>query len=56
LILETTPSHFDVDKIRERLEKIKGVHEVHDIHIWALNNDKFSFTCHITLKADQEGQ
>ena len=52
LILETTPSHLDVDKIKERLQKIKGVQEVHDIHCWALNNDKFSFTCHIILKAD----
>ena len=55
LILETVPAHLDVDKIRERLEMIDGVQEVHDIHVWSLSNDKFSFTCHIILKEDLDG-
>ena len=53
LILETKPAHLDSDKITQRLEQIKGVHEVHEMHIWALNNDKFCFNCHITLKEGQ---
>lgn len=30
--------------------------DVHDMHVWSLNNDKFSFTCHIILHEDQHGQ
>lgn len=55
LILETVPSHLDCDEITFRLNKIKGVSDVHDMHIWALNNDKFSFTCHIRLEPDYIG-
>ena len=55
LILETVPPHLDVNKMKARLERIDGIQEVHDIHVWSLNNDKFSFTCHIILKPDQEG-
>ena len=50
LILETTPAHLDVDLVRGRLEKVHGVEEVHDMHIWSINNDKYSFTCHVILK------
>ena len=56
LILETTPAHLDIDKIRARIAKIDGVDEVHDLHIWSLNNDKYSFTVHIKLKAGMDGQ
>ena len=55
LILETVPSHLDVDKIRKKLETIDGVSEVHDMHIWSLSNDKFSFTCHLILNPDADG-
>ena len=55
LILETTPAHLDVNKIRDRLSQIEGVSEVHDVHIWSLSNDKYSFTCHITLKLGYDG-
>ena len=50
LILETTPHHLDISKIKERLGRVEGVGEVHDVHAWSLSNDKFSFTAHITLK------
>lgn len=52
LILETVPAHLDCDEITHKLEQIEGVTEVHDMHIWCLNNDKFSFTCHMNLRAD----
>ena len=49
LILETVPPHLDAEKIQDRLEEIKGVDSVHDVHIWSLSNDKYSFTCHVLL-------
>lgn len=56
LILETTPDQYNLERITKRLEEIEGVKHVHDLHVWALNNDKFSFTCHLLLHEDQEGQ
>ena len=49
LILETAPDHLDVEKIKTRLMSIEGVRSVHDIHVWSISNDKFSFTCHLDL-------
>ena len=56
LILETVPAHLDVERIRARIQNIDGVLEVHDLHVWALNNDKFSFTVHILIKPEFDGQ
>lgn len=56
LILETAPAHLSIEKMNERLARIKGVKEVHDIHVWSLSNDKYSFSCHITLEAGFDGQ
>ena len=55
LILETVPEHINIDKIKARLEQIKGVKEVHDIHVWSLSNDKQSFTCHIIMHSEFDG-
>ena len=52
LILETAPAHINVDKVKERISKVRSVKEIHDIHIWCLSNDKFSFTCHVILHDD----
>lgn len=49
MILETAPDHVNIDRLKMQLERIEGVKEVHDIHCWSLNNDKYSFTCHITI-------
>ena len=55
LILETVPPHLSIESISKDLGEIEGVAEVHDMHIWCLNNDKFSFTCHIILNAANDG-
>ncbi len=47
--------HLDVKKIRDRLSQVNGVAEVHDVHIWSISNDKYSFTCHVTLKPGYDG-
>lgn len=55
LILETAPAHLSIEKMNEKLACIKGVKDVHDIHCWSLSNDKYSFTCHMTLHAGFDG-
>lgn len=34
ILLESTPSGINNKKIKEALEKVEGVVEVHDLHIW----------------------
>lgn len=52
LLMETTPSYFKIDEIKVRLEKIDGVIDVHDIHVWDLKPGKTVMIAHILAKKD----
>jgi len=30
---------------------IKGITDVHDLHVWAITNDKISLTAHLVIEA-----
>lgn len=36
ILMEAVPSRIDTRKIKERLEQISGVQEVHDLHVWTV--------------------
>jgi len=48
ILMEATPSHVNIDKVYKKLLKIEGVNKIHDLHIWAITNEKLSLTCHIS--------
>lgn len=47
LFLEKTPSNIDIDELKEHIEKIKGVKDVHHIHIWSIDGYNNYATMHI---------
>lgn len=49
ILLESVPKDVDVDKIRESLESIEGVRNVHHIHAWTLTSGKNIFSAHILI-------
>ena len=55
LILETVPSHLNINSIKKRIEDVDGVTDVHDMHIWSLSQDKYSFTCHVVIDKSIDG-
>lgn len=51
LFLVKTPSNIDIDEIKEHLLKIKGVDDVHHIHIWSLDGENNYATMHVVTKS-----
>lgn len=47
LFLEKTPKGINVDSIKEHILKIKGVKDIHHIHIWSLDGYNNYATIHI---------
>lgn len=47
LFLEKTPKEVSVDEIKEHLEKIKDINEIHHIHIWSLDGINNYATMHV---------
>jgi len=51
LFLEKVPSNIDIEEIKEHLLKIKGVVNIHHVHIWSMDEVNNYATMHIVNDA-----
>jgi len=49
ILMEGTPITVDADKVKQTLKEIKGVKDVHDLHIWTITSGLDSLTCHLLV-------
>jgi cobalt-zinc-cadmium efflux system protein len=47
VLMEGAPPHIDVDEVRQALEEIDGVEEVHDLHVWTITSGMVSLSGHV---------
>jgi len=47
-----TPQNISLDDIVKKVTKIKGIENIHHIHIWQLNEDETHLEAHIDFKKD----
>ncbi len=47
LFLEKTPHGIDVDEISEHIKEIRGIEDVHHVHVWSLDGSTVYATMHI---------
>lgn len=47
ILMEGTPCEIDVTHIENDLKCIKGVCDVHDLHVWAVTVGKLVLACHV---------
>lgn len=47
-LMEATPADVDYEKVEAAIRNCAGVHEIHDLHIWALTSGKNACSAHIT--------
>ena len=52
ILMEKTPAHIDILKIKEMVEKIPEVDNLHHVHVWQINEKQFLFEGHIDIKQD----
>ena len=50
LSMDAVPENINLLKVKEYLEHIEGVSDVHDLHIWAISTTETALTVHLTLK------
>jgi cobalt-zinc-cadmium efflux system protein len=55
VLLETAPSHVDVDVLRRALEAEPGVASVHDLHVWTITSGRVSLSCHVEADHAADG-
>jgi zinc transporter 1 len=54
VLLQGTPSLVSVDSLSQKLLKIDGVLDVHDMHIWQLDGRSFVTTLHLSVEPSKQ--
>lgn len=49
VLLEGTPAGIDVDDVHAELLDVDGVTEVHDLHVWAINDRSPAVSAHLVI-------
>ena len=52
ILMEGTPAHLEMDKVKTALLNIPSVSEVHDMHIWSITSGMPMLSCHIVFAGD----
>ncbi|HXD92295.1 MAG TPA: cation diffusion facilitator family transporter [Bacteroidia bacterium] len=52
LSLDAVPEDINMEKIKSETLKIKGVKEIHHIHVWAMSTTRNAMTAHLILEED----
>ena len=54
VLMEGSPVDIDIEELENDLKEIKGVKEIHDLHVWSLSIGKMSLSCHICCDNPQK--
>jgi len=49
VLLEAVPSHIKLDDVRQSLKTVKGVRDVHDLHVWTLSSGLHALSAHLVV-------
>lgn len=49
VLMEGTPSNISIDKVKELVEQIDGVVDIHHLHIWTVGEDDIHLEAHINI-------
>lgn len=49
VLMEATPLGVDIERLQRDLLSLKGVIEVHDLHVWSLSVGRPALACHLVM-------
>jgi cobalt-zinc-cadmium efflux system protein len=53
ILLESVPKSINIDDVISTINKIKGVKEIHDFHLWTITSGIFALSSHVMLDEQQ---
>jgi cobalt-zinc-cadmium efflux system protein len=54
IIMQFTPEKTDIRKIVSEIEQVKGIKNIHHVHVWQINEHDLMFEAHIDLSEDMK--
>jgi cobalt-zinc-cadmium efflux system protein len=52
ILLESTPENVDVTKMIEEIREVDGVEDIHDLHVWSINENLRMLSAHVVTNDD----
>jgi cobalt-zinc-cadmium efflux system protein len=56
ILLEATPSHIPLERVRAQLEAIPGMESVHDLHVWTVASGTVAMSAHAIVREPERQQ
>lgn len=50
ILMETVPKHIDLKDVKDSINTIDGVENVHDLHIWSIDSKSVSLSVHVVAE------
>lgn len=50
VLMESAPAHMNVDEMRDAMMGVRGVLEVHDLHVWTITSGMESLSAHVVVE------
>lgn len=52
ILMQSSPADIDIDMIKQDLEKVPEVSNIHHVHVWNLTENQIHFECHVETEQD----
>jgi cobalt-zinc-cadmium efflux system protein len=49
ILMEGTPKGISLEEVVEKIRTVKGVLNIHDLHVWSITSGKDALSCHVVL-------
>lgn len=49
ILLEGTPRGMELEQISSAVNKVEGVCDIHDLHVWSIGSDTHALAAHVTI-------
>jgi cobalt-zinc-cadmium efflux system protein len=56
VLLESTPAHISLGRVRDGLQAIGGIESVHDLHVWTVTSGMVAMSAHAVVREPAENQ
>lgn len=56
ILLESTPAHINLTELRDTIDEIPGVNDVHDLHVWTVTSGYLAMSGHAVVRSVDESQ
>jgi cobalt-zinc-cadmium efflux system protein len=50
VLMQAVPKGIRLEEVRQTIEAVEGVSEVHDLHVWAVTSDIFTLSAHAVVE------